>query len=557
MSSAAGISEQVEIDRLMAHVTAVARWTKEAGTEGERESLRHFERELASYGYRVQTILHDAYISLPGPARLDVAGEAIDCITHSFSRPSPEGGLTAELIYLDRGTEADFTGRDLRGKIVVSHGLAAPEISHRASRAGAAGQIQISTNEHLYEMCISPVWGSPSARTLDGLPRTVVVTISHSDGLRLAERIARGEARQATIRAAVDTGWRKTPLLVAEMDPPAGAGTDQFLLLSAHHDTWHYGVMDNGTANATATEIARLAAARQAEWRRGLRICFWSGHSQGRYSGSAWYADTHWAEIARRCVGHVNIDSTGGIGATEVQTTASMSLLRHLAAEAVGRYAGQTYVGKRRGRAGDDSFSGIGVPSMFGPVSEQHPDHSNGRRNLGWWWHTPHDLADKVSPDFLRRDTQVVGHAVWRLLTDARLPFDLAAQVADLTAQLDRIAMLSADPDFAVLWREADALAAEVAASDLAETSPAMNAALLRAVRALVPVDYTSGDRHAHDVAMPVPPWPALEPLRRLAALPAGSDEALFQRVDAIRARNRVVQSLSEAAAALAAVRTL
>ena len=36
------------------------------------------------------------------------------------------------------------------------------------------------------------------------------------------------------------------------------------------------------------------------EWRRGLRVVFWSGHSQGRYSGSTWYADTHWEELERR-----------------------------------------------------------------------------------------------------------------------------------------------------------------------------------------------------------------------------------------------------------------
>ena len=83
-------------------------------------------------------------------------------------------------------------------------------------------------------------------------------------------------------------------------------------MFSGHHDTWDYGVMDNGGANATMLEVARLFAPERADWRRGLRLCFWSGHSHGRYSGSAWYADTHWDELVRRCVAHVNVDSTGG-----------------------------------------------------------------------------------------------------------------------------------------------------------------------------------------------------------------------------------------------------
>ena len=50
--------------------------------------------------------------------------------------------------------------------------------------------------------------------------------------------------------------------------------------------------------------------------RRGLRLCFWSGHSHGRYSGSSWYADTRWEELSKRCVAHVNVDSTGAKGNT-------------------------------------------------------------------------------------------------------------------------------------------------------------------------------------------------------------------------------------------------
>ena len=107
---------------------------------------------------------------------------------------------------------------------------------------------------------------------------------------------------RVSMHAQVDTGWRKTPLLAAELDTEEGYPDAPFILFSGHHDTWHYGVMDNGAANATMLETARtLAPARRAEWRRGLRICFWSGHSHGRYSGSAWYADEYWDELERRC----------------------------------------------------------------------------------------------------------------------------------------------------------------------------------------------------------------------------------------------------------------
>jgi hypothetical protein len=73
--------------------------------------------------------------------------------------------------------------------------------------------------------------------------------------------------------------------------------------------------------------------------------------------------------------------------------------------------------------------------------------------------------------------------------------------------------------------------------------------------RALVPVDYTNGDRFDHDPALAQPPYPVLEPIRRLAASPAGSDEARFLNVAALRARNRLAHALDQAHAALEGAR--
>ncbi|MDA8049542.1 MAG: hypothetical protein M0002_05985 [Rhodospirillales bacterium] len=75
----------------------------------------------------------------------------------------------------------------------------------------------------------------------------------------------------------------------------------------------------------------------------------------------------------------------------------------------------------------------------------------------------------------------------------------------------------------------------------------------MAASRALVLLDYTTGDRFDHDPALALPPVPVLEPLRRLAAAPA-REEAAFLLVAATRARNRVAFALDQAAEALAGV---
>ena len=74
-----------------------------------------------------------------------------------------------------------------------------------------------------------------------------------------------------------------------------------------------------------------------------------------------------------------------------------------------------------------------------------------------------------------------------------------------------------------------------------------INRALMRMSRALVPINYTSGDRFAHDPALALPAWPTLRPLRELAAAVPGSDAARFLAVGAVRARNRIAHALREA----------
>jgi hypothetical protein len=329
-------------------------------------------------------------------------------------------------------------------------------------------------------------------------------------------------------------------------------------MMSGHHDTWYFGVMDNGSANAGMMEAARLCAARRSDWKRGLRLCFWSGHSHGRYSGSAWYADEHWDELDRRCVAHVNVDSLGGTGASVLAHAAAMSELWPLAREAVEHHTSEPYAGHRKNRSSDESFVGIGIPSMFGIMSEQPARHAQARNALGWWWHTPEDLIDKVDEANLVRDTRILAEVTARLLTETILPMDHRETAAALARELDtldaalggRFPIASLTEATARLARAAASVAARRSARPPADPRRA-NAALMRASRALVPVDYAEGDRFAHPRALPLPTWAVLEPLRHLAATPAGSDAEQIARVGARRARNRMLAAVQAATAAL------
>lgn len=573
VAAIARLCAAVDAATMMRHLAEFARRVKLSGSPEELESFAYLQATLDSYGYRTNLIRHEAYVSLPGRARIEAGDGSPDCITHSFSRSSAPGGTCGQVVYAGFGAPQDFAAVDVRGRVVLLEAIANPAASLRASQAGAIGQIHISPHQHLHEMCISPVWGSPTPDTLDRLPRTVVLSVRKADGDALKRRVLDGEAVAATLHAEVDTAWRDTPLLVAELGEPGEQAEAPFVMFSGHHDTWHLGVMDNGGANATMLEVAHLLAPERAAWRRGLRLCFWSGHSQGRYSGSTWYADNHWDELARRCVVHVNVDSTGARGNTVMSDALASAELAGLAAEAVREQGSQELAGLRMTRAGDQSFWGIGVPSLFMGMGEQPAGSGTNvmgavlggskRRGagLGWWWHTPDDTLDKMDAGQLVLDTRVYVHAIWRLLTDRVLPLDYAASAAVLAREVSSLArQLGGRMDLSRLAGKVAAfgdaaLAAQLQAPDEAAVAR-LNQALVAVGRAIVPMDYTSGDRFDHDPALAQAAYPVLDPLRRLAASPAGSDEARFLSVAATRACNRLGFALDQAVAALAAVST-
>ena len=57
---------------------------------------------------------------------------------------------------------------------------------------------------------------------------------------------------------------------------------------------------------------------------RSLVLAWWSGHSDGRYAGSAWYYDHHWEELKENCVAHINMDICGCKGSDVVGFQTSM-----------------------------------------------------------------------------------------------------------------------------------------------------------------------------------------------------------------------------------------
>src|SRR5919108_5297617 len=283
------LAAEVSAQTLMDHVATIAAWERESGSAGEAQAFDYIERTLKGYGLDVERWEIDAYISLPLHGELRRAdGAVIGGLTHSFS-PSVDT-LEGELVDVGDGSPAELARA--AGKIALVRGLATPGKAWAAQQAGTLGQIFV-VMDHLHNMIVTTIWGTPVPETAWRIPATPCLSILGADGDQLRSRLAGGPLRvQLTTR--VRTGWMPIPHLVGSL---AGRDEDRFVLFSGHVDSWHHGAMDNATANATMLEVARLLARRRDALRRGIRFAFWSGHSHGRYAGSAWYADHAWREL--------------------------------------------------------------------------------------------------------------------------------------------------------------------------------------------------------------------------------------------------------------------
>ena len=565
--------DAVSPSKLMQFTRGVSRWVRLSGSDDEAKAFDYVEETLRNFGLDARRETHDALVSWPGAASIETAGGRVDCITHAFAASTPPEGVEAEVVDAGAGTAAGA----LRGKIALVEGLAMPVAARAAEDAGAAAAIFINP-AHLHEMIISTVWGAPTPETAGALPRLVAVSVRESDGAVLRARAREGGLR-VRIRAEVDTRWRKTPLVTADLAGQDPAG--RYVLFSGHIDSWHYGAMDNGSANAVMLECARLLSKRRRRLRRGVRFAFWSGHSHGRYSGSTWYADTHWHDLYRHAVLHLNVDSSGAQGASVLNGGLTMAETWPLAADCVRAVAGQELERRRVTRMGDQSFWGIGVPSLFVGVSEQPPgDSAAGTAlaklsggpasgGLGWWWHTTEDTIDKIDRDNLARDARIYARALWRWCTAPVLPLDYRVTAGELRDTLRQIQRAAGDdfdlaPALAAVDRfgaAAEALHAAggrlTAALDGArgtrrqrDAAEAINAALMRAGRALIPVNYTLTGPFDHDRALPVAPIPSLQPAAGLRDLAPGSLERHALETRLVRERNKVVYAVESAAEA-------
>jgi N-acetylated-alpha-linked acidic dipeptidase len=289
----------------------------------------------------------------------------------TFNAYSPDGDVTAQVVYVNYGVPADYErleklGIDVRGKIVLArYGGSWRGIKPKvAAEHGAIGCLIYSDPKDdgyfqgetypqgpfrppqgvqrgsamdmpLYPGDpLSPGWASErggrklrreDARTLVKIP---VLPISYVDATPILRNLGGPVAPEAwrgalpltyhagpgpaKVRLKLAFDWQVRPIYNVLATIPGVDFPNQWVIYGNHHDAWVNGAQDPGSGAAALLETARgLGELVKQGWkpRRTIMLASWDAEEWGLIGSTEW-AEKHGEELQQKTVAYLNTDST-------------------------------------------------------------------------------------------------------------------------------------------------------------------------------------------------------------------------------------------------------
>lgn len=419
-----------------------------AGSPCEAAAAEYVANRMKEYGLEVDNETFYTYNSDPMYSKVQILQPEfleIDSLPCAHIRGTKPEGEEFDLIYVGDGSYGAYKGLDVVGKMVlveVSYAPPVPEKARIAYEMGAAGIMCMNWGNDEEVIChrgLKAVWGNPTESNVKNIPDLVGVGITRGAGLKLKDWCQEGKTVRVKVTAIADRTWSK-------VHQPKGilrgnGKRDEFVLVCSHLDAWKPGVTCNATGNATTLEICRILSQHRKELDRDIYFVFWNGHEVAEAAGSTWFVDNYWDLLNKKCVGYMHIDSTG-VRETELfEIKASEELLDFAKANAEKVLPQMELRAMSLKKIGDQSFMGIGVPSITQRISftQAYMEHAHGA-TLGWWNHTKEDGLDKCDPEVLVQDTKVSLQVIYDLATIELLPYDFSQKIKEFRRKVEKLA---------------------------------------------------------------------------------------------------------------------
>lgn len=214
---------------------------RNAGSTGERKCRERIAEEMEKIGLKVEIDTYPVHAWEFRSASLTVGGTTYE-LSSFAGAPGTDGPLEAEIVDCGDGTVANYEGKDVAGKIVLTHfdnnnyWFMAP--AYEAELAGARAIIVETVGEN-YNVGTDTLYCFDVA-SRDTIP---VLCITKDDAAALAAQLEAGETSAVlNVDAVIDKAGESANVLGMI---PGRDGTDQNITLGAHFDGYFHAFMDD------------------------------------------------------------------------------------------------------------------------------------------------------------------------------------------------------------------------------------------------------------------------------------------------------------------------
>ncbi|MFP4065137.1 MAG: M28 family peptidase [Bacteroidales bacterium] len=411
-----------------------------------------------------------------------------------LTQGSNDADLSAELVWVGKGSQDEVNGSDVEGKIAVGHGNVS-YIHRNAIMAGAIGVVAISDSRNYIDPLQVPAGRIGDVRNPDTgetWPAGFAFQMNIREGQYLRNRLMRGETIMA--RALVETSMEPYEIQNVEATILGENPEETGVILSAHifEGLVKQGANDNKSGGAAILEVARVLNTLIEEGRiprpkRSIRF-IWAPE----FSGTRPWVETNFEDI-REAYCNINMDMVGEWLSLNKST---FSLMRttfgnaHYVNDVVEnyfRFIGEGNMEKIHNRQstypvahrivapyGADEPFRYSIEPHYG--SSDHEVFNNfgvripGVMLIAWpdqWYHTSGDVADKADPTQLKRAVVIAAASAYTIANaNDEMAVKIAGEIAgnaasrlghQLQVSMDMISK-SNRANLQIRYREADEL---------------------------------------------------------------------------------------------------
>lgn len=288
------VEEQAAISRRYRDRGQPKFWGRIIGTSADAESAEWLAQKFKVFGMsdvHIQPLsLSPQWFPQKWEVRVTGGGKAIvlDSAQPDYRAAAlPPGGIDVEAVYAAIGSDADFVGKDVKGKAVFTYTMLGMPSEGAVKRADDNGAVAV------FEVDMLP--GNMRYQAYPSNTKAPAFTVGSDDGLAVRDLIASLPPGQtARVKATLDVEMvsnLKTALVWGTLP----GATDETIYIVAHRDGWFDASGDNASGVAAMIGLAEYySRIPQAQRRRTMVFIGLDGHHNtgpGSAVGGVWLND--------------------------------------------------------------------------------------------------------------------------------------------------------------------------------------------------------------------------------------------------------------------------